>query len=272
MGSRSAVRDDDREHMPPRPRSASSEPADLLEAELDYQQPMLAQIVRGDALEQTLNALCRRVEQLYPGAHCTVLLLDRSRGVLRHAASPTLPRQFVREIDGLPVGEGMGACGTAAARGEVVIVSEVMTDPLTRSFVDLAERFKLNSVWAFPMTRAGGEVVGTLAVYRESRHTPSCCRAQVRRGRGEPGGARGGPRPLRARAAGCGQLRLAHGAPQPCALPRARRTPSCSIARAARDPDDGAAGSLPADQSQRRPDRRRRAAGRGQPAAARNDR
>ena len=89
---------------------------------------MLARIVRGDALDRTLNALCRRVEQRYPGAHCTVLLLDRSRGVLRHAASPTLPRRFVREIDGLPVGDGMGVCGTAAARGEVVIAADVLTD------------------------------------------------------------------------------------------------------------------------------------------------
>jgi diguanylate cyclase (GGDEF)-like protein len=102
-----------------------------------------------------------------------VLLLDRSRGVLRHAASPTLPRQFVREIDGLPVGDGMGVCGTAAARGEVVIASDVMTNPLTSTFVDLAERFKLNSVWAYPMTRAGGEVIGTFAVYRDAQHTPS---------------------------------------------------------------------------------------------------
>ena len=173
MGSVRAVRDDDREQTLPLSRAGSKWPADLLEAELQYEQRMLARIVRGDALEPTLNAICRHVEQRYPGSHCTVLLLDRSRGVLRHAASPTLPRRFAREIDGLPVGDGMGVCGTAAASGEVVIASDVLTNPLTESFVDLAQRFKLGSVWAYPMSRAGGEVIGTFAVYRELRHTPS---------------------------------------------------------------------------------------------------
>ncbi len=173
MASGSSVRAGDRERTLPQSRSGSKGPSDLIEADFEYQQRMLARIVRGDALDRTLNALCRRVEHRYPGAHCTVLLLDRSRGVLRHAASPTLPRPFVREIDGLPAGEGMGVCGTAAARGEVVIAADVMTDALTQAFTDLADRFNLASVWAYPLIRAGGEVIGTIAVYREVEHTPS---------------------------------------------------------------------------------------------------
>ncbi len=134
---------------------------------------MLERIVRGDELERTLNALCRRVEQCYPGSHCTVLLLDRSQGVLRHAASPTLPRRFIRQIDGLPVGEGMGVCGTAAARGEVVVAADLLTNPLTAAFVDLAEHFNLRSTWAHPLRRSGGEVIGTFAVYRAVSHAPT---------------------------------------------------------------------------------------------------
>lgn len=158
-------------------REASRGPARnsavVLEAELGHQQQMLARIVRGEPLEQTLNAICRHIERRYPGTHCSVLLLDRALGLLRHAASPTLPRSFVRQLDGLPVGEGMGACGTAAARGMPVIVSDLYTDPLTESFADLAQRFELGSVWSSPLRRAGGEVLGALAVYRAKPHTPT---------------------------------------------------------------------------------------------------
>ncbi len=149
------------------------DPVVALEAELVHQQRVLTQIARGEPLEHTLNVLCEHVEQQFPETHCTVLLLDREMGVLRHGASPTLPPAFSRQIDGLPVGEGMGACGTAAARGQAVVVSDVLDDPLTASFTDLAQRFDLGSVWSHPLRRVGGEVLGTFAVYRSMRYSPS---------------------------------------------------------------------------------------------------
>jgi c-di-GMP-specific phosphodiesterase len=150
-----------------------TDPVVALAAELAHQQRVLTQIARGEPLERTLNLLCGHVERHFPGTHCTVLLLDRELGVLRHASSPTLPAAFSRQIDGLPVGEGMGACGTAAARGEAVVVSDVLTDPLTSPFNDLARRYDLRSVWSHPLRRVGGEVLGTFAVYRSRPHSPS---------------------------------------------------------------------------------------------------
>jgi len=91
------------------------DPVRTPEAELVRQQRVVARIARGEPVEETLNMLCEQVEQHYPEAHCTVLVLDRELGVLRHGASPTLPDAFITQIDGLPVAEGMGACGTAAA-------------------------------------------------------------------------------------------------------------------------------------------------------------
>jgi c-di-GMP-specific phosphodiesterase len=174
MASRSVVFGGGREGMP----SASghglgTDAAVILAAELTHQQLMLERIVRGDPLDQTLNALCRHVEQRFPGSRCTVLLLDRALGVLRHVASPTLPKRFVSEIDGLPVGEGIGVCGTAAARGDIVIAADILNDPLTEPYLELARRFKLGSVWSYPLSRAGGEVLGTFAVYRAVKHSPN---------------------------------------------------------------------------------------------------
>ncbi|MGH2862255.1 MAG: putative bifunctional diguanylate cyclase/phosphodiesterase [Solirubrobacteraceae bacterium] len=134
---------------------------------------MLERIVGGEPLGQTLDAICRHVEQRFPGSRCTVLLLDRSLGVLRHVASPSLPKRFINHIDGLPVGEGAGVCGTAAARGDIVIVADIETDPLTQPYLELARRFKLASVWSYPLSRPGGEVLGTFAVYRAVQHSPA---------------------------------------------------------------------------------------------------
>jgi diguanylate cyclase (GGDEF)-like protein len=140
--------------------------------ELALQRSILQRVAAGEPLHETLVRLCRHVERQLHGARCTVLLLDRSAGVLRHGACPTLPPAFSDELDGLPVGEGMGACGTAAARGEPVIVSDVMSDPLTADFIDVAVRYEIASVWSHPLRKSGGEVLGTFAVYRSSTFMP----------------------------------------------------------------------------------------------------
>jgi diguanylate cyclase (GGDEF)-like protein len=146
--------------------------------ELAYQRRVLRRIALGAPLTRTLDGLCRHVERQYPPAHCTVLLLDRAAGVLRHGACPSLPRSYSDAIDGLPVADGAAACGTAAARGEVVIVEDVLTDPLTAGFAEIAQRFGLASVWSHPLRRADGEVLGTFAVYRGELHRPS--RSEIR--------------------------------------------------------------------------------------------
>src|ERR1700744_5540507 len=169
---KAAVRRDDRAKAPGSDPDLDGKDTEL-GAELEHQNLVLERIARGEPLGEALNMLCRNVEERYAGTRCTVLLLDRALGVLRHGASPTLPSAFSSEIDGLPVGEGMGACGTSAARGEVVIVEDVLNDALTVPFNDLAQRFDLGSVWSHPLRRVGGEVLGTFAVYRSERHSPS---------------------------------------------------------------------------------------------------
>src|ERR1700742_4985656 len=130
MGSAEVCRAERAKGADGSPDSDGKDTERALGAELEHQNLVLERIARGEPLEETLNMLCRNVEARYAGTHCTVLLLDRALRVLRHGASPTLPSAFSRQIDGLPVGEGMGACGTAAARGEVVIVEDVLNDAL----------------------------------------------------------------------------------------------------------------------------------------------
>jgi c-di-GMP-specific phosphodiesterase len=146
--------------------------------ELAYQRRVLRRIALGAPLARTLDGLCRHVERQYPPAHCTVLLVDRAAGVLRPGACPSLPRAYSDVIDGLPVAEGSAACGTAAARGEVVVVEDVLTDTLTAGFAEIAQRFGLASVWSQPLRRADGEVLGTFAVYRGEPHRPT--RSEIR--------------------------------------------------------------------------------------------
>ncbi len=133
----------------------------------DGQQEVLELIAARAPLQQTLTALLKVAESHAPGMLTSVLLLERhgTRSVLRHAAAPSLPRAFTSAVDGIEVGDGQGICGTAAHRAEPVIVLDVLTDPLTERFVELAGAHGVSAGWSTPILSSRGDVLGTFAIY-----------------------------------------------------------------------------------------------------------
>ena len=144
----------------------------LAQLELESHQHTLERIARAEPIEGTLDGLCRDIESRYPGARCSVLLAEPVEGVLHHAAAPSLPRSFRAAIDGLPIAEGSGACGSAAARNEMVVVEDTLSDPLTTKFTEIARQHHLRAVWSHPLATRSGQVIGTFAVYRAVPHRP----------------------------------------------------------------------------------------------------
>ena len=200
--------------------------------ELTYQRRVLRRIALGAPLSRTLDGLCRHVERQYPSAHCTVLLMDRAAGVLRHGACPSLPRAYSR---GDRRAAGRRRVGGLRHRGRPRRGGRrrgCAHRPADRGLRRIARRFGLASVWSQPLRRADGEVLGTFAVYRSEPHRPT--RSEIRGGdeRRRPGGAGDRAQPRAERARGRGQPRLAHRSAQPCPLPGtgqrapARRTPA----------------------------------------------
>jgi diguanylate cyclase (GGDEF)-like protein len=133
----------------------------------DGQQAVLELIAGRAPLQETLTELLKVAESHAPGMLTSVLLVERSgtRSVLRHAAAPSLPRAFTNAVDGLEVADGEGICGTAAYRAEPVIVLDVLSDPLTVRFVELAGAHGLSAGWSTPILSSAGEVLGTFAIY-----------------------------------------------------------------------------------------------------------
>lgn len=154
-------------------RKATEEGRRRATDELADHQRTLERIARGERLEQILTTICADVEKRFPDALCSVLLVDEEDRTLWHAAGPSLPGDFKHEIDGLPVARGLGACGTAAALGETVVVEDIASSPLMEAFTGVADRFDLASVWSMPLKSSAGVVVGTMSLYRRHRHEPS---------------------------------------------------------------------------------------------------
>ncbi|HEX4010412.1 MAG TPA: SpoIIE family protein phosphatase [Solirubrobacteraceae bacterium] len=141
---------------------------------LTAQRDILQLVASGASLEHTLEAIVLCVEDLAEyTAWGSVLLLSADGRRLLHGAAPSMPDAYNQAVDGLEIGPAVGSCGTAAFRGETVVVSDTSSDPLWADYRDLAAEHRLAAGWATPIHADDGELVGTLAVYYDEPREPS---------------------------------------------------------------------------------------------------
>lgn len=127
----------------------------------------------GNPLAEILDATVRMAEDQYEDKRCSILLLEKFAKHLIFGAAPSLPAEYCKSIDGMEIGESSGSCGTAAYRGEPVVVTDIAADPLWERWRESALRFNLRACWSHPVLSSRGKVLGTFAVYSNSSYTPS---------------------------------------------------------------------------------------------------
>jgi GAF domain-containing protein len=137
------------------------------------QNRVLELVARGTPLHHTLDVLLREIEAQTPGMLSSILLLDPDGKHVRHGAAPSPPESYIRAIDGEPIGPRAGSCGTAAYRGEPVIVEDIATDPLWQSYRQVALTYGLRACWSTPIFSGTHQVLGTFALYFRTPGRPT---------------------------------------------------------------------------------------------------
>lgn len=140
---------------------------------------VLALVIGQNPLERTLDALCTEIEKQQAGLLCSVLLLEPDGVTLRSAASPSLPGEYSRAVDGVRAGPCMGSCGTAIYRKQPVVVSDIATDPLWASFKHVALSHGLRACWSTPIASQDGRLMGTFVVYYREPRVPDTQHLQL---------------------------------------------------------------------------------------------
>jgi hypothetical protein len=84
-----------------------------------------------------------------------------------------LSDEYDVEVSGSAIGEGVGACGTAAARRAPVLTRRFAGDPLWASLADAGVPDDIETCWSTPVVCDCGKVLGTLAFYWRELVTPS---------------------------------------------------------------------------------------------------
>jgi two-component system, cell cycle sensor histidine kinase and response regulator CckA len=139
---------------------------------------ILEMIALDAPLADVLDRLMRLTETRFEGLLASVLLLDPEGKRLRHAAAPSLPAAYMRAVDGTLIGPSVGSCGSAAYRKEMVIVTDIETDPLWAPYKSIAEPYGLRACWSAPIVSRRGKVLGTFAMYYREVRSPG--RAELR--------------------------------------------------------------------------------------------
>ena len=106
------------------------------------------------------------------GAVCSILVLDKE-GLLRNAASPNLPADYLAAIDRLKPNPEVGTCSAAAATGLVVVTCDFQADDKWAELRHLPLSLGFNGAWSMPIKTADGTVLGTLGTYFRERRSPT---------------------------------------------------------------------------------------------------
>ncbi|MDX1154326.1 EAL domain-containing protein [Sinorhizobium medicae] len=139
---------------------------------LEGQARLLEMIAKGKPLTEFFNELVLLIEALLPGIKGSILLLSEDGRHLLHGAAPSLDRAYSAAVHALEIGPNAGSCGTAAWRGEQVIVSDVYADPLWADYALLLKSSGLRSCWSTPILSRERKVLGTFALYAHEVATP----------------------------------------------------------------------------------------------------
>lgn len=142
------------------------------------QRSMLEAMAHEAPLEDLMAIACREIEYVAPEVIASVLQVDENRQ-LHVLAAPNLPASYSQLLEGVVVGEGVGSCGTAAYRGETVIVSDIASDPLWEGHRSFPLEQGLKSCWSTPIKDGNGTVVGTLALYYRTARAPTALHRQL---------------------------------------------------------------------------------------------
>ena len=162
------------------PRISSDVDEQKKEADFQAGQEKVLQMIAANApLGEILTSLVLLIEAQSPEMLCSVLLLSDDGNHIRHGAAPNLPEQYVKAVNGAPIGPKNGSCGTAMYRGEPVVVTDIFSDPLWEDYRALAAGTGLRACWSTPIMSRRGKVLGSFAMYYRRPQAPSPVEARL---------------------------------------------------------------------------------------------
>ena len=129
----------------------------------ELERDMLDVLASGLSYEETGQYLATRVAAITPGVSVSVCGIRDGR--MYPWAAPSFLPEYGTHFDQMPIGEGVAGCGTAAVRGEPVMIEDIATHPFWEGHRHVVLPSGFRSNWTYPAKDRDGNVVATFAFY-----------------------------------------------------------------------------------------------------------
>ncbi|WP_190303392.1 PAS domain S-box protein [Pseudanabaena sp. UWO311] len=136
------------------------------------QQKIHERIAKAEALQDVLVDLLQTMETYLRGSSCSITLCRDGR--LGDVIAPSLPPDYARIVSemGLPIAEGLGSCGTAAFRRELVVVTDIENDPIWQNDKAFVLCYGLQACSSIPIFASDRTLLGTFGIYFREQKAP----------------------------------------------------------------------------------------------------
>jgi GAF domain-containing protein len=102
----------------------------------------------------------------------SILLLDKN-GLLRNGASPRLPFDYLKAIDGIKPNPTIGTCAAAVATRSMVITLDFQEDAKWAELRHLPLALGFKSAFSIPIVDSHQKVLGTFGTYFKTKRLPT---------------------------------------------------------------------------------------------------
>jgi diguanylate cyclase (GGDEF)-like protein/PAS domain S-box-containing protein len=133
---------------------------------------MLNAIARDESLESVMLSACHEVSSILDDVTVAIFQAVDNR-YLKLLAAPKLENSPFSIIHKLDIKEGAASSGTAAFRGEAVLVTDIDTDPLWADYKENIMTLGYKGSWSNPIKDNKGETIGVIAFYRKNNIKPN---------------------------------------------------------------------------------------------------
>jgi len=137
---------------------------------------VLTLLGQGADLEELLNSIVLLGEASDPSIRGSILLYDSLQDRLMLKSAPSISEEYLELVkDGIPIGPNMGSCGAAAYLKQRVIIPDIQNSPLFpfKEGIDTAINSGMLACWSQPIISSNGELLGTIANYKNKVGEPS---------------------------------------------------------------------------------------------------
>lgn len=134
---------------------------------------VLSLLAGGAELPVILDSLAGSVELEDPDVLCLITLVDVERHCMMPGAAPSLDADFQQAVSD-HLGKGIaGAVSGSTSRGQILILTDIHSDPRWINLRVLARERGLASCWMVPVLSSQGELLGSVSLFHRRVHSPS---------------------------------------------------------------------------------------------------